>query len=361
MRISADSILEPNPSLERVIPPCPVFGECGGCQHQDIPYEKELSLKEERLRQCLTKELNLKPDVFHSIVPSPKIYHYRHRLDLKLVQTRGQEILIGFSPSGKNRIVPVSQCPIAMKEVSQFIPRLKNEVKEKVTSRYAQANLVVKTGDDGRVFWGGVGRRSLRMNPQDYLWTEIQGRRIYYSLETFFQANLSILPRLIEKIQDLKVFNGESCLYDAYCGVGLFGFMFQPEVKKVTFLEDHPASIRVLNFNLNYHYITNARIAAGKVEENLSDLLNIPEPGEKVVLLDPPRKGLNPKVIQILIEQQKFIKAILYLSCDTQSLKNDLKQLTQNTWAVQTVIPFDFFPRTQHLEVLVLLNSRESP
>ena len=188
-------------------PLCPIFGQCGGCQYQNILYREELQLKERYLRSLFQEKLQLASDSFHPIVPSPLQYHYRHRLDLKLEKFRnshhpsGEEVAIGFSPTGRNRLIPVDDCAIAMKPVAEFLPRLKQAAIARLTVKYRQANLVVKTSDDGRVVWGGIGRRSLQMKEEDYLWTKIRGKKIFYSLDTFFQANLSILPALIDHIE----------------------------------------------------------------------------------------------------------------------------------------------------------------
>ena len=179
---------------QKITPQCPVFGQCGGCLYQDIPYEEELRIKETNLKTLLQSRLNIADELFEPITASPRDYHYRNRLDLKLVCTKEQGVLIGFSSEGRNNIIPIEACPIAQQEISAYLPKVKREAINRLTPKYKMANLVVKTGEDGRVAWGGIGRRSLQMKEEDYLWTEIAGKKIFYSLDTFFQAIRSILP-----------------------------------------------------------------------------------------------------------------------------------------------------------------------
>ncbi len=339
------------PSDTAVTPQCKVFGECGGCQYQHVSYEEELRTKNEQLVHLFQEALNTIP-VIHSIIPSPKIYHYRNRLDLKLVRTRQKGILIGFSPKNNTFMIPVDSCPIAMNAVSDFIPTLKGQAIERLTDKYRLANLVVKTGDDGRVFWGGIGRRSLRQAWEDYLWTEIDGKRIFYSLETFFQANLSILPLVMKYIRNLNVLNKETVFFDLYGGVGLFGLCFADEVQKVILMEECPASITIAKHNVLYHKLENFEIIQAKVEDELPLLMEKFVHVAKTVMIDPPRKGLGESAAEML-SQRADIQNLLYLSCDPNSLITDLKVFLQNGWQITSVQPFDFFPRTKHLEALV--------
>ena len=339
-------------------PVCPVFGECGGCLYQDCSYEEELKIKEHQLRVLLKTKLDLEEDCFDPIEPSPKVYHYRHRLDLKLQRTRNSGVLMGFSPNPIPQprwgMVPIESCAIAHKGISDFIPRLKQEALEKFPSNYRQANLVVRCGDEGKIFWGGIGKKSLTQRNEDYLWTEIRGRKIFYSLETFFQANLSILPKIFEYLNTLPLWSDQVHFYDLYGGVGLFGIGLIDIVKRVTLIEESPASMTLAEYNIFFHQLKNFSLVKGRVEEKLPDLLKNNQGEITVAMIDPPRGGLSPTVCELL-SQAKNLDHLLYLSCNPQALARDLTVLTQKSWHVVKIKPFDFFPRTKHLETLVYL------
>ena len=346
-------------------PLCPIFGQCGGCQYQNILYREELQLKERYLRSLFQEELQLASDSFHPIVPSPLQYHYRHRLDLKLEKFRnshhpsGEEVAIGFSPTGRNRLIPVDDCAIAMKPVAEFLPRLKQAAIARLTVKYRQANLVVKTSDDGRVVWGGIGRRSLQMKEEDYLWTKIRGKKIFYSLDTFFQANLSILTALIDHIEGLAVLNRNTVVYELYGGVGLFGICFHEQVANVVLIEENIYATRLAQYNVQHHKAKNFQIITGKVEDYFNPLFpDQPRSQNQVAIIDPPRQGLSPKVVEMLNGISTKMNQLLYLSCNPVSLVRDLV-LLKACWQIQQITPFDFFPRTQHIETLVVMSRRK--
>ncbi len=341
-------------TLSKVEPLCPVFGVCGGCAYQDIPYPEELAIKGRNLKELLAGKFALDESVFEPVVPSPEPYHYRHRLDLSFKKRALHEYEMGFQLPGSSRLVPVESCAIARKEIVDFMPELKKQALARVTEKYRTANLVVRTGDDGRVLWGGIGRRSLELLPKDYLWTEVRGRKIFYSLDTFFQANLSILPVLMDKIESLYPFNRETIFFDLYSGVGLFGICFAPQVAKVVMMEESPSSVSLANFNAAYHGFKNIKIYQGLVESQLAAVLKETGEGPKIAFVDPPRKGLAPAALETLAASRAF-EALFYLSCQPESLARDLEKFVSEGWKIEKIVPFDFFPKTSHLETLVVL------
>lgn len=264
---------------------------------------------------------------------------------------------MGFSPIERYPIVPASACPIAMEAISDFLPELKEQAISKLTPKYRNANLVVKAGDDGRVFWGGIGRRSLTLREEDYLWTRINDRKIFYSLDTFFQANLSILPELIRRIEGLNLFTKETCFYDLYGGAGLFGVSFYDRVKKVVLVEENIYATKLAQYNIDYHKFVNFEIITAKVEDEISSLTQAEPKEEIIAMIDPPRAGLSQEVADALAEA-RGIKNLLYLSCHPESLVRDLSHLTKSIWKITRIIPFDFFPKTRHLETLAVLENK---
>lgn len=339
------------------IPRCPIFGQCGGCLYQDIPYDLELEKKGTWLREKMKTELNLAGDCLKNVIPSPQSYGYRHRLDLGLRKFKNGEIAIGFVNPETRQLIDIEDCSIARPEVSRFIPQLKNEAKRILPLDYRCANLTVKTGDDGRVLWGGIGRRSQRLEEKDYLWTEVAGKKIYYSLDHFFQANHFILPALFEVLKKEIAWTENSIFFDLYGGVGLFSMVLAPIVKKVVLIEESKASVQMAHYNVKQNGYENFEILAERVENCLHPLLEIYAAEHCVAMVDPPRKGLAPAAREAL-KKASQLKELIYLSCNPETLIEDLKDLLQSDWKISQVIPFDFFPRTKHLEVLVVLDKR---
>ena len=335
-------------------PLCPVFGACGGCAYQDISYPEELAKKERLLKQLFQGNLGLGDAVFDPVVASPEPYHYRNRLDLTLRRIKGGEIGLGFQPPLGHRLISIEACAIAREEISGFIPELTKQAARRLPADYRVANLVVRTGDDGKVLWGGIGRGSLALEEKDYLWTEIRGKRIFYSLDTFFQANLSILPLLMDRIRDLAVLDSKTILFDLYAGVGLFGIYFADRAGRVVMIEENASSLKLAGFNRAYHKMDQVEIRAGRVETELP-LAASPAAGfRQAAIVDPPRRGLSPEALKALAAMKQF-DSLFYLSCHVESLARDLGLFMEAGWHIEKVVPFDFFPKTLHLETLVLL------
>ncbi|MCB9772341.1 MAG: class I SAM-dependent RNA methyltransferase [Candidatus Omnitrophica bacterium] len=343
----------------RAQPLCPVFGQCGGCQYQDMTYEAELTLKQEYLESVFQSQGIIVENGFAKIVASPLPYHYRSRLDMKFLKTRDGRTFMGFSPLNGKWMIEVESCPIAMPAISDFLPQLKKEAIAKLPAKYRNANLVIKTGDDRRLAWGGIGRRSLKLQEDDFLWTEIAGKKIFYSLDTFFQANLAILPDAIKHIRDLKIIDEKTTLYDLYGGVGLFGICLSDVAAKIILIEDNIHSVAMAQYNVNYHGLQNFEIISGRVEVVYPEFLQKKSFGPQVALIDPPRQGLASSVAHAIAEA-KNVSSLLYLSCHPESLLRDLQIFVKSDWGVRKVIPFDFFPRTRHIETLVLLQPKDN-
>ncbi len=333
-------------------PPCSVFGICGGCSFQDLSYKDELEIKQTWLTKIFETQLNW--DRVDKIIASPQEYYYRHRLDLKLARFKDGHCELGFTLPGRKRMIEIDECAIARREVSDFIPQLKSDAVEQLPADYREANITVRAGDEKKVYWGGIGRRSLQMDEKDYLWTKIREQRIYYSLDTFFQANLFILPPLIEILRGLPIWNQEKTFFDLYGGVGLFGLNMVDLVKEVHLIEENQFSIKLARYNIAHRQLNNFFVIEGRLEEKLSDVLVGLNGFDHIAIIDPPRAGLSSSVIQLLNEVEK-IRYLVYLSCHPASLIENLIELTKRKWRLNQVIPFDFFPRTKHIETLVLL------
>lgn len=347
-------------TVKKIQPLCPVFGRCGGCRYQDIAYSEELRIKEERLKTLLKERLGAAEDIFESITASPQEYHYRNRLDLKFVRTKQGTHILGFTPVEGSGIIPVESCAIARREISEFIPELEQQARDRLPEHYREANLAARSGDDARVLWGGIGRRSLELEEKDYFWTEIRGRRIFYSLDTFFQANLSILPKLFERLVRLDCWKQKPVLYDLYGGVGLFSIGLADLVKKAYLVDESKQSLKLARFNARVHQMPHVEVIRGRVENKLDALLAA-EPAEqlKAAVIDPPRAGLHEKV-RVLLKETRQLNTLLYLSCNPETLARDLAEITRGPWTIAKVVPFDFFPKTTHVEVLAVL-SHQSP
>ena len=159
--------------------------------------------------------------------------------------------------------------------------------------------------------------------------------------------------------------NDDTVFFDLYAGVGFFAICLGDLVQDVILIEENPYSVEFAKFNIKHHRMEHkAKIIHGRVEDQFSFQLARAENPRKIAIIDPPRKGLEERFIKDIVEKSKEggkgaeaknLDALLYLSCYPRSLARDLKLFCQHGWKIKKIIPFDFFPKTQHLETLVLL------
>ncbi len=306
------------------------------------------------MKNALRLYVTLEEGVFSPIAASPKVFHYRNRLDLKLIHRRNGDVHIGFSSAQRGPLIEVTACPIAMEQISDFIPRLRAEAAARIPKDYRMANLTVRCGDGAGVRWGGIGHNSLRLDARDYFFTDISGRRIYYALDAFFQANLSILPDLIGFLRAQLMWDKNAVFFDLYGGVGLFGLCVSDLVSRVVNIEENVHAVRLAKYNAVANAVNNVELIEGRMEDVLPGLAAKALPGAHVIMVDPPRAGLSDSAIALLndLTQARYL---VYLSCEPGSLAENLKDLGAGGWCVEMVKPFDLFPRTRHLETLVIL------
>jgi tRNA/tmRNA/rRNA uracil-C5-methylase (TrmA/RlmC/RlmD family) len=176
------------------------------------------------------------------------------------------------------------------------------------------------------------------MKEEDYLWTEVEGKRIFYSLDTFFQANLSILPTVLRKIKGLNLMDRSTIFYDLYGGVGLFGICLADEAAQVILVEESVHSVKLAKFNCAYHALTTMTVHEGRVGKVLPLLQPFAQDKRHVAMIDPPRQGLDPKEAQLLAGMREF-DALMYLSCKPEALVRDLKIFSDGGWRVAKVVP----------------------
>lgn len=342
-------------------PVCAVFGQCGGCRYQDIAYDEELAVKQESIRKLLIEGLNLPSGILEPITGSPELYGYRNNLDITFIRTRrdGKKLLGFMKERSSVHIVTVDACPIARPEISGFLPALREAAAEKLPADQRLANLKIRVGGDGRVRWGGIGRGSIHLDPAEYLWAQFGGKKIYYSLDTFFQSNLSILPRVADRMGQWATWDPRrTFFYDLYAGVGLFGFLLADRAKRVVMIESAGPAMDCARHTRDTDLYMNVDIREGRTEEEFPRLLAEGIPEEAIALVDPPRRGLSPLALES-IASVEGLGALFYLSCGPEALYRDLKNFTKRGWSVEKIAAFDFFPRTKHIETLVLLKKRK--
>ena len=347
-RIAFASITEIlGPSPDRVAPPCPYFGRCGGCDFQQLNYEAQLAAKVEIIKDCLRRIGGLQdiPDI--QITPAPQQWHYRSRAQWQYDSARKR---LGYFESGSRRVCDVTECAVLAPQLQYLLSMLRQRLETDSLPRDTRDFRAV-IGDKAVSLSPGISSSGVSDgNPHD-VHRSIDRETYTLNAESFFQANAELLPQLIEvALRDAK---GESAL-ELYCGVGLFTLPLARRFKHVIGVEGDAAATELAGVNLANAGLSNAMIANEAVGNWLAWNEHNPNLAElDFLLLDPPRTGAESRVIAGIL--QLHPNRICYVSCDPATLARDLKKLINAGYSLDSIVAFDMFPQTHHVETVVHL------
>ena len=350
------------PSLQRLKPPCPYYGACGGCDFQHIGYPGEAIAKQNHVRRLLTKVGGEGMTFFH-LEPPRKIFGYRNHVNFHM-----KDGVTCFYREMSHDYVDISRCDLLEGSLNQAVAEVNHLKLTGATS------LSLRTDNTGHVFAAITGdcqdksglmtdlsgvisgvavidETGTKLYGNENLCYDLDGVKLTTSFRSFFQVNTEMAAIMLRYCKELLVGVSGGVLLDLYCGVGSIGLYLAPLFEKVYGIEivkdaAQLATENAVANNVDAEYIT------GKTENRLKDLLkNVPQ--ADTVILDPPRQGLQKNVAKTIAAYGA--KNILYISCDPSSLCRDLTELTK-TYKVVSAKPFDLFPRTAHVETVVLMS-----
>jgi len=304
-------------SAERVEPLCRYFRQCGGCQYQHLAYPTQLELKHKQLRDVFERIGGLDPKVITEVVPCPRPYGYRNRIMIRSQWDKFKQGLnIGFIRADNRLVVDIEACQIAE-------PRLNEQI------HMVRANPPPK---------GGL-KVNLRIQPE--------GWRV--PPDSFFQNNFFLLPKLVQVARDNLLRSANRHLVDLYCGVGFFAIELSDLVDTFIGVEYDQQAIKAARDNAAGRARANGEFLAGTAEELLPGLMERFPQRTTTVLVDPPRKGCHPGMLQLL--RQSRPSQLIYVSCHPATMARDLNVLcSDNVFRVAEMVPLDMFPQTAHVE-----------
>lgn len=363
--VEADLVSVLEPASGRIPPVCGKFAVCTGCQFQMIPYTQQLLLKQEFIRRAFRFHNPLFPQDadFGRVVGSPLQYGYRNKLTphyyVKKTENDFDSVPIGLLGL-TNKVVDIDHCPIATDSINRMIPQFKAEERKRMTPgnhTMLIRELVTKNDDETFTLEAKVGANIEITQP-------VGENMFTFNLMLFFQNNSFIIPKLMDFIKELLKGRKFEYIVDTYCGLGLFAISLarHVEAKKIVGIEIDPKLIEYARKNA----ATNGLL--DKVNFYSGDASNIFEREEfkeleltgenTVVVIDPPRKGLNEGFLKQLY--QFGPQAVVYVSCNVQTQARDLATLAKfgDAYQVQQVVGFDMFPHTKHIESVTILSRR---
>lgn len=388
-------IIEAGPG--RVEAPCPVYNECGGCQLQHIDYEKELKFKQNNIKQLINRIAEIEKFELMDVLAADDDFRYRNKAQFPLKLDENDQITAGFYKRGSHDIVPNHNCLIqhplinrilrtTLEELNKFQLSVYNEndlqgllrhLVIRVGSCTNQALLVMVTNGDDFIDKELIARTLVRKIPElkgvlqninnentnvifgkkDILLagenkiTEYIGKTAYLiSARSFFQVNTMQAQKLYDTAAEYLGENFSSKVVDSFSGTGSIALYLADKAEKIYAIESLESAVKDAEENAKLNNVNNVEFIQGMVEDELPKLLENKEIDS--IIFDPPRKGLDEKTINLLLESS--IEKIIYISCNPATQARDLKKLKKKYNLVK-IQPVDLFPQTYHIESAALL------
>ncbi len=336
------------PSPQRLAPPCPLFGTCGGCQYQNLDYPEQLAWKrrqvEELLRHLAGIEFAVAP-----VHGSPRPYGYRSKLTPHFAAPRaGGAPPIGFLRQGTRfDLVDVPQCLLATEAINAALPELRANVRARLAAGEFPRGGTLLARDAG----GVVTTDPTATVTEVVALSSAPDLQLRFLARDFFQNNPFILPAFVDYVGGQAAGTGARFLVDAYCGSGLFALGAARRFERVAGVEISESSVACARANADANGLANASFVAGDASALFANLDFAP--ADTAVVIDPPRKGCDEPFLRQLLAFGP--RAVVYVSCDPATQMRDLRHFLAAGYALTAVQPFDLFPQTRHLECVITL------
>ncbi len=386
-------------SKNRQKAPCSYYRFCGSCSTQHIVYQEQIRLKIKHLEDVIYRIGKLDVTINLELVNAEEIVSYRNRAIIPFRKQKNGELSLGYYKRKTHSIINIDECLVLDERISKLIKPIKldlesynhqtnyisddikkirqlvmrigtgtgeilisivsyKDIKEELLimaknwlNRWPDVKgitLNIQPEDNNLIF----GKETIVLAGRDYIEESFCGLTIRLATTNFFQ----IYSKQAEKVVSLliKWFSKDKTIksiVDAYCGVGTISLPLAQNGFRVTGIEINKESIGLALINALINNISLVNFKTGNINSLISNYID----QTKGLVLDPPRKGLDCKLIEII--KNKLPKKIAYLSCNPATLARDLKLITnKNSYKVEVIYAIDFFPQTTHLECLALLN-----
>ncbi|MEO6949022.1 MAG: 23S rRNA (uracil(1939)-C(5))-methyltransferase RlmD [Ginsengibacter sp.] len=399
-------------SKERVTPFCIHFGVCGGCKWQMLPYEKQLEYKEQEVRDVIKRIGKIDAPVL-PILGSEKTIHYRNKLEFtfsnkKYLTTEDLKDLgtdewpggaLGYHvPRLYDKIIDITECWL-MDDVNNEIRNCLRDFA--ILNKFSYydikehkgwlRNIILRYGTTGELMVNlifGHDNEEDRIKICNYLlekvpqittllytinakWNDsiydlnpvvVTGKGFVIELleefkfkispKSFFQTNTKQAEVLYNVVKDFAQLSGKEIVYDLYCGTGSIGIFLSKSAKKIIGVDVIEDAINDARENAILNNLSHTSFYAGDVIEICNDEFFAEHGRPDIVVIDPPRAGLHPKLIKKLLEIAP--PKMVYVSCNVATQARDLQMLSER-FTVEKLQPVDMFPHTHHIECVALL------
>lgn len=403
------------PSPDRVAPHCPVSRACGGCQIQEMAYPAQLRMKERKVRNNLSRigkvtfadERESASDlpVFEPIIGMEDSWHYRNKAEYPVGRDRDGKLIAGFYAGRTHTVIDGRGCVIGIEENQAILAAVMGWMERYHVAAYDEQtgggiirNVMIRcgfaTGQIMVVLAANaaklphekdlveqlqaltlhsaprrivsivlntntertnviLGRRNRVLYGPGFIEDRIEDLTFRISPLSFYQVNPVQTEKLYRTALEYAGLNGNETVWDLYCGTGTISLFLARHAKRVYGVEVIPQAIDNARENAERNHIGNAEFMVGKAEEVLPREVQEKGASADVIVVDPPRKGLDPKVIETIVKMQP--DRVVYVSCNSSTLARDVKLFSEGGYEVRKARPVDMFPHSVHVETVALL------
>ncbi len=391
------------PASDRVEPPCPYFGRCGGCRLQHLAYPAQLAFKERQVRDCLTRlgglggAFEIRP-----ILAAPETYGYRNKMEFTVTPGPLGPVLGLHEAERYDVVLDIERCRLQSETMNGLLAVFRDEARARrlsvwdpateqgllrfVTLREglhtgeAMVNVVAGAPDvetlqplaermrarlpatasvvlnvNAKKAAVAVGSEEHQLFGGDHITERLGDVTFQVSANSFFQTNTRQAERLFGVVAEACELEGSETVLDLYAGTGAISLLLARRARRVIGVEVASAAVADAVRNARANGIDNCTFLDGEVRHVLPALMSSGVRAD-VVVADPPRAGFHPKALAALAALAPA--RLVYVSCNPSTLARDLGDLTRQAYRLEWVQPVDMFPQTPHIEAVARLTRR---
>nr|WP_330362271.1 23S rRNA (uracil(1939)-C(5))-methyltransferase RlmD [[Clostridium] methoxybenzovorans] len=389
------------PSLNRVIPKCPVAGPCGGCQLQAMDYEEQLRYKERKIYNNITRIGGFSEVPMLPIMGMDEPWRYRNKAQFPWGLDKDGNIITGFYAGRTHSIIGCEDCLLGIEENQEVLRRIKvhmeryhlqpyDEATHKGLVRHTLIRKGFRTGEimvcqvingsslphsgelvESLLEIKGMASISFNINKErtnvilgdrvenlygpGYITDYIGDVKYRISPMSFYQVNPVQTEKLYGTALKYAGLTGWETVWDLYCGIGTISLFLAQKAKKVYGVEIVPQAIEDARENARLNGIDNVEFFVGKAEEVLPEQYEKNHVYADVIVVDPPRKGCDEACLDTIVKMGP--KRVVYVSCDSATLARDMKYLAERGYEVKKVRGCDMFPQALHVECIIMMQN----